>query len=268
MCSVRASKPLEFLVLINRRHTIALLSAVSALALSGGVHAAEGDTHDQAKLMTSPATNGVPEHPLGAETAPVTMIEYASPTCPHCAAFSNDVLPQIISQYVDTGKVRLIIRPFLRNVIDAVIFMLADAAGPENFHNVLETYFRTQTTWAVAEKPKEALLAVAKQLGFTEESFDAALTKQDLYNAMEAMKTEAIETFDLEGTPTFYINGKQLTGSKTFEQLAAEIDPLVPADFQPTVPAEANAMAAEPVAPAEGSNMMAAEPVTPAPAGY
>ena len=128
----------------------------------------------------------------------------------------------------------------------------------------------------MAEKPRDALLVVAKQLGFTDESFDAALTNQALYNGMEAMKTEALETFDLEGTPTFYVNGKQLTGDKTLEQLAAEIDPLVPADFKPTTPAEARRRSAEPtpwrpsqcdgaepVAPAE-PNAMAAEPVTPA----
>ena len=107
----------------------------------------------------------------GRETAPVTVIEYASPTCPHCAAFSNNVYPAFKAAYVDTGKVKFIVRPFLRNVLDAVVFMLADAAGPDNYHNVVETFFRTQTTWAVAEKPRDALLAIAKQLGFTDESF-------------------------------------------------------------------------------------------------
>jgi protein-disulfide isomerase len=263
---------------LNRRDTIVLLSAAaSALALTGGAHAAEGDTHDVAKLMASAETNAVPDHPIGSDTAPVTVIEYASPTCPHCAAFSNNVLPAFKTAYIDTGKVKLIIRPFLRNVLDAVVFMLADAGGAENYHNILETFFRTQTKWAVAEKPRDALLEVAKQLGFTDASFDAALTNQALYNGMEAMKTEALETFDLEGTPTFYVNGKQLTGDKTLVQLAEVIDPLIPADFKPTAPAEAsttpaadpapadsNAMAAEPVAPAAEPNAMAAEPATPA----
>ena len=235
---------------INRRDTIVLLSAATALALGGAAHAAEGDQHDAARLLAAASGHGITDHVTGSETAPVTLIEYASPTCPHCAAFHNNVYPEFKAQYIDTGKVKFIVRPFLRNVLDAVVFMLADAAGPENYHNVIETYFRTQTTWAVAEKPKDALLAVAKQLGFTEASFDAALTNQTLYTAMEAMKTEALGTFDLEGTPTFYANGKQLTGDKTLEQLAAAIDPLVPADFQPTALVEPNAMAAEPVTPA------------------
>ena len=242
---------------ISRRDTLVLLSAASALALSGaGVSAAEGDRHDQALLLSS--TQGLTDHVIGSETAPVTVIEYASPTCPHCATFHNDVYPAFKTQYIDTGKVRFIVRPFLRNVQDAVVFMVAEAGGPENFHNIIETYFRTQSQWAVAEKPGNALRAIAKQLGFTDETFNAALTNQPLYNAMEAMKTEALKTFDLEGTPTFYVNGKQLTGDKTLVQLAAEIDPLVPADFVPVAATEPNAMAAEP-------NAMAAEPVTPAP---
>src|SRR5688572_16861623 len=263
MCSVRAPNR-SFLVQINRRDTIVLLSAATALALGGGAHAAEGDQHDAAKLLAAASGHGMTDHAIGSETAPVTVIEYASPTCPHCAAFHNNVYPAFKAQYIDTGKVKFIVRPFLRNVLDAVVFMLAEAAGPENFHNVIETFFRTQTQWVVAEKPKDALLAVAKQLGFTEETFDDALTNQDLYNSMEAMKTEALGTFDLGGTPNFYANGKQLTGDKTLEQLSAAIDPLVPAGFQPTAAAEPNAMAAEPVAPAETTNMMAGEPVTPA----
>jgi hypothetical protein len=131
----------------------------------------------------------------------------------------------------------------------------------------------------VAEKPRDALLAVAMQLGFTAETFDKALTNQALYEGMEKMKTEALGVFDLEGTPTFYVNGKQLTGDKTLEQLAAEIDPLIPADFKPKpaseasstptdpAPAETNAMAAEPAVPAADTNAMSAEPsATPAPA--
>jgi protein-disulfide isomerase len=256
---VRARQNLEFLVQINRRDTIILLSAASALAMAGGVHAAEGDQHDAAKLLAAAAAHGLTDHVVGSATAPVTVIEYASPTCPHCAAFHNNVYPQFKADYIDTGKVLFIVRPFIRYVLDAVVFMLAEAAGPEGYHNVIETFFRTQTQWAVAEKPKDAMLAIAKQLGFTEETFDAALTNQALYQGMETMKTEALETYDLSGTPTFYINGKQLTGDKTLAQLAEVIDPLVPANFQPTAPADAAA-----TAPAETTNMMAAEPVAPA----
>jgi predicted DsbA family dithiol-disulfide isomerase len=166
----------------------------------------------------------------------VTLIEYASPTCPHCAAFSNNVLPVLKSTYIDTGKVKFILRPFLRNILDAVVFMLAEAAGPENFHNVISTYFKTQNTWELSDKPKDAMLAVATQLGFTAESFDNALTNQALFDGMEAMREQALNDFKVEGTPTFYVNGKQLTGEQSFEQLAAEIEPLLPEGMRGATP--------------------------------
>lgn len=215
----------------TRRDTLVLGAAASVLSLCGiGVaSAAEGDMIDVARLM-APA-GGVADHVQGSESAPVTVIEYASPTCPHCATFSNEVLPALVEQYVNTGKIKLIVRPFVRNVLDAAVFMLAEAAGPTNFHNVLSTYFRTQNDWATSETPRDAIFEIATQLGFGQETFDAALTDQELFTGMEALREQALDEFGLSGTPTFYVNGKTLTGNKTLEQLAAEIDPLVPADF-------------------------------------
>lgn len=242
---------------ITRRNMLVLLSATSVLALgSAGVFAAEGDTYDQAKLLAAAADKGLTDHVLGSETAPVTLIEYASPSCPHCAAFSNDVFPILKAQYIDTGKVKFILRPFVRNILDVAIFMVAEAAGAENYYNVVETYFRTQLQWAdPSKKPKDEMMKIAQQLGFTDATFDAALTNQALYTALDDAKNDALETFKLEGTPTFYVNGKQLTGEKTLEQLAAEIDPLIPADFVPT-------QAATPVAPAPATTTTPAAPAT------
>jgi predicted DsbA family dithiol-disulfide isomerase len=203
---------------------------------------------DVAKLM-APA-GGLADHVQGSDTAPVTVIEYASPTCPHCAAFSNNVKPAFVEAYVDTGKVKYIARPFVRNVLDAAVFMLAEASGPTNYHNVISSYFRTQTDWATSEAPRDAILQIAMQLGFTQETFDAALTNQELFTGMEALREQALNEFGLAGTPTFYVNGKTLSGDKTLEQLAAEIDPLVPADFVPTAPAAAVPAPADAMAPA------------------
>ena len=229
-------------MIFTRRDTM-ILAASAAIASASGLTPAlaqEGTTKDVAAL----ANVALPDRPVGSETAPVTVIEYASPTCPHCAAFHNNVYPAFKTEYIDTGKVRFILRPFVRNVLDAVVFMLAEAAGEEMYHEILATYFRTQDQWGVSDKPRDALLAIAKQLGFTDQSFESALTNQALFDAMEQMREQALNEFKLEGTPTFYVNGRQLTGDKSLEQLSAEIDPLVPADFAPTGPAgEADAMA-------------------------
>jgi protein-disulfide isomerase len=236
LCSVPSEIP-EIIVNLTRRDTLILAASATIASYYGlgSAAAQEGTTKDVGKL----ATVALPDRPLGSETAPVTVIEYASPTCPHCASFHNDVYPGFKAEYIDTGKVKFVLRPFVRNVLDAVVFMLAEAAGAEQYHSTIETFFKTQDQWFTSETPRDAILAIAKQLGFTDASFDAALTNQELFAMMETMREQALNEFNLEGTPTFYVNGKQLTGDKTLEQLKAEIDPLVPADFQPTAPATA-----------------------------
>lgn len=226
MLRLRQTK-LENDVKLTRRSALSLTAAAATMGFAGlpQALAADGDTHNVADLMN---VTGVPDRPLGDPDAPVTVIEYASPTCPHCARFHNEVYPEFKELYIDTGKVQFVLRPFVRNVLDAVVFMLAEAAGEDAYHSVVDTYFDTYDTWAASSAPRDAILDVALQLGFTEESFEAALTNQELFQGMEAAREQALEQFDLTGTPTFYINGKQLSGEKTVEQLAAEIDPLLP----------------------------------------
>ena len=237
----------------TRRTTLVLGAAATIAVLGGAVPAlaADGDMQDVAKLMSP---DGMADKPLGSPDAKVTLIEYASPTCPHCAIFHNETYPAFKTTYVDSGKVLFVLRPFVRNVLDAVVFMLAEAAGAEKYYDVVATYFRTQNDWAASSTPRDAMLGIAKQLGFTEESFEAALTNQELFTGMEKMRDQAMNQFGLTGTPTFYLNGKQLTGDKTLEQLAAEINPLLPADQVPTLPPASGAPApagesSSPVAP-------------------
>ncbi|MEO8757278.1 MAG: thioredoxin domain-containing protein [Devosia sp.] len=250
---------------LTRRETLTLAAAATVAGVAGFpslAAAKDGDVVDLLKLM---APNGIPDKVEGNAAAKVTFIEYASPTCPHCALFSNTVLPPFKDKYVTTGKVKFILRPFARNTMDAAIFMLAEAAAksvdtqaapstdpsapstepaapmpadPANpsgysqaaiaaYENVIATFFKTQGTWGVSDKPLDAVKAVAFQLGFTEDTFQAALKNQDLFKAVETMRDQALNDFGLEGTPTFYLNGKTLTGEKTLEQLDAEIAPLL-----------------------------------------
>ena len=253
---------------LTRRDTLTLAAAATAAGLAGMpsfAFAKEGDVIDLLKLM---APAGIPDKVLGNPDAKVTVIEYASPTCPHCALFSNDVLPAFKEKYVTPGQVKFIIRPFARNTLDAAIFMLAEHAAKsvdggaapaptdpsapsaessaeppapadpsnpsglsqaaiETYDNVLSTFFKTQQEWGTSNDPLTALKAVATQLGFSDAAFNEALTNQELFNGIDAMRNQALNDFGLEGTPTFYINGKQLTGEKTLEQLSTEIDPLL-----------------------------------------
>lgn len=257
---------------LTRRETLTLAAAATVAGVAGFpvlALAKDGDVIDQLKLM---APAGIPDKVSGDPAAKVTFIEYASPTCPHCALFSNTVLGPFEDKYVKTGKVKFILRPFARNTLDAAIFMLAEAAAiaangsatpapssdasraasseasasssapppadPSNpsgyspaaiaaYENVIATFFKTQGTWAVSDKPLDAVKAVAFQLGFAEESFQTALKNQDFFNKIQTMRDQALNDFGLEGTPTFYLNGKQMTGEKTLDQLSEAIDPLL-----------------------------------------
>ena len=249
---------------LTRRDTLSLAAAATVAGAAGFPSLAlakDGDVVDPLKLMNP---KGIPDKVDGDPAAKVTLIEYASPTCPHCALFSNTVLEPFKEKYVKTGKVKFILRPFARNTMDAAIFMLAEAAAksvdaqsapaadasassaassapaaaPNNpsgysaaaiaaYENVISTFFKTQNTWGVSDKPLDAVKAVAFQLGFNDDTFNAALKNQDFFNAVETMRDQAINDFGLEGTPTFYVNGKTMSGEKTMEQLDAEITPLL-----------------------------------------
>lgn len=213
---------------ITRRDALFLGAAASAASLYGLSPAlgANGDVYDVALLMKP---DGLADRAiLGAKDAPVTVIEYAAPTCPHCAAFQEQTYPAFKREYIEMGKVRYILRPFILNVLDAVVFMLAYSTKDDaSFHNVIETYFAQQAKWARSKTPRDAILTIALQLGFTEESFNKALTNKELFTGIQKLREQALKDFDLTGTPTFYINGKMLTGDQSIEQMAAAIDPLL-----------------------------------------
>lgn len=216
----------------NRRNILIGSGAAVVAAAAGtgasflfGASAALAQQFDQAKLM-APA-GGIADHPLGPVDAKVTVIEYLSPSCSHCAVFALTIFPQIKSEYIDTNKIQFIPRPYTRNVLDAVVFMLAEAAGAAKYHDVVHTFFKTQDQWLQSSTPNEAIFTIAQQLGFTKESFDAALTNQELFAGLEKMRDQALDEFKLQGTPTFYVNGKMVSGGYSFDVLKAEIDPLL-----------------------------------------
>lgn len=217
----------------NRRNILIGAGATAVAAMAGGTALLVGqaapalaaDSFDLAKML-EPA-GGVADHPLGSPDNKVVLIEYLSPTCPHCKDFALNQFPALKTEYIDTNKIKFIPRPFVRNVQDAVVFMLAEAAGPELYHSVVDTYFKTYDQWVYAEKPSDAIFTIAQQFGFTRETFDAALTNQTLFTGLEAVRDQASNDYKLQGTPTFYLNGTMYTGAYTSDGLKAAIDPLL-----------------------------------------
>ena len=166
--------------------------------------------------------------PLGEKTqgdpkAPVSLIEYAAVTCPHCAEFFMHQYPEIKSKYIDTGKVHFIFREFPLNALDMAGFMLARCAGDDKYFPIVDTLFEKQKEWVV-QKPLEPLMAIAKQAGFTKESFESCLTNHQVEDGLKWVRERASGKFGVSGTPTFFINGKRYTGNPTAADLGKQID--------------------------------------------
>jgi len=164
------------------------------------------------------------ERVLGRDDAPVTIIEYSSMTCGHCANFHNTTFPELKSRFIDTGKVRYILREFPLDPLAAGAFMLAHCAGEGKFFPMIEILFQKQKEWVV-QKPIEPLLAIAKQTGFTEESFNACLQDQKLLENIEAVRARASEKLGVNSTPTFFINGRIQRGAISIEEFEKLITP-------------------------------------------
>jgi protein-disulfide isomerase len=168
--------------------------------------------------------NPLGEMALGDAQAPVTIIEYASMTCPHCAHFSTTTFPELKKRYIDTGKVRFIFREFPLDQLAAAGFILARCAGPDKYFPLIETLFASQRDWVV-QRPLPPLVAIAKQAGLTQEAFEACLANQQLLEGIEKVRSEASEKFGVQSTPTFFINGKLLSGDLSIEDMEKQITP-------------------------------------------
>ena len=161
---------------------------------------------------------------LGSDKAPVTVIEYASMTCPHCAHFATTTFPELQKRYIDTGKVRFIFREFPLDALAAAGFMLARCAGSDKFMPIVETLFAKQAEWIVKE-PVPPLKQIAKQFGLTEDDFNQCLANQKLLDDIQTVRNHAVDKLGVNSTPTFFINGKKLVGDVSIDQMAKEIDP-------------------------------------------
>ncbi len=172
----------------------------------------------------------LPDLTLGAADAKVTGVEYASMTCPHCAHFANEIFDDFKKKYIDTGKVRYVFREFPLDNLAAAVSMLARCGGSDKAIPLVETFYAKQQDWAFASgSPVPKLFDIAKQAGFTQESFDKCLTDQKLLDQITAQRTRASDTFGVNATPTFFINGKRLQEAPSMEAFDKVIEPLLAA---------------------------------------
>ncbi|AZV23077.1 MULTISPECIES: DsbA family protein [Mesorhizobium] len=180
-------------------------------------------TVDMAELMKPGA---LPDKQLGKDDAKVTIVEYASMTCPHCAHFAETTFPDLKTKYIDTGKARYILREFPFDPSAEAGFMLARCAK-DNYYPMVDVLFRQQANWAGVQNTKDALLQISKLAGFTQESFEACLTDQKLLDDVRSVQKRGANEFKVDSTPTFFINGKTYKGAMSIEEMSAIIDPLL-----------------------------------------
>lgn len=177
--------------------------------------------------VTPPAASGelmVPgplgDMALGDPKAPNVVIEYASMTCSHCRQFNEDVFPEFKKQYIDTGKVYYIFRDYPLDPVATSAIMLAHCAPKERFFALVDLLFDQQSNWAFVPDPKTALQTLVKQAGFTQDSFNACLTNQQILDGVNSEKNRAEKEFGVKATPTFFINGEKRSGEQKLADFA------------------------------------------------
>jgi protein-disulfide isomerase len=135
--------------------------------------------------------------------------------------------PQLKSRYIDTGKVRFVLREFPLDPLATAGFMLARCDGNDKYYPVTDLLFDQQRNWAFTDKPLDALRSMMRQAGFSQEKFDACLKDQKLYDAVNAVKNRGMEQFRVDSTPTFFINGQRHPGSMSIDELEKIIKPVL-----------------------------------------
>ncbi|MCE3256245.1 MAG: Protein-disulfide isomerase [Nitrobacter vulgaris] len=202
---------------------LAAFVGLSPLRLIGEAMAQSATATDVAKPVS------LPDMALGPKDAAVTITEYASMTCPHCARFAEDVFSKIKTDYIDTNKVRYVFREFPLDIKAAAGAMLARCIAKDDagkYFAVIDTLFKSQDTWT-GSNTTESLKLIGKQTGLTGDEVESCLKDQALLDKIAADQKYANEVLKVNSTPTFFINGDMVKGEIAFEDFKKKIDPLL-----------------------------------------
>ncbi len=202
-----------------------MLAGWLAIGVLGGFSSVSAE-----EPAATPAASGVftGEIVLGKAEAPVTIIEYASMTCPHCANFHTKILPALKEKYIDTGKVKLFFREFPLDGVALRASMLARCGGEAKAHPLIDILFKQQAVWATSEDPLAALARVARLGGMSQAAFDACMADEALMKQLVQSRQDGSEKYDIKGTPSFIIDGKTHDGDMEIEDFDKILQPLLP----------------------------------------
>jgi protein-disulfide isomerase len=216
------------LILTRRAFTAALsLTGLGLLAGLSPLRLITGAMAQSAADVAKPVS--LPDMALGPANATVTVTEFASMTCPHCAAFTEKVFPKIKSEYIDSGKIRFVFREFPLDVKAAAGSMLARCIAKDDaskYFAVVDMLFRQQNDW-VLKNTTETLIRIGKQAGLSQQQVEACLKDQALLDKIAADQKYANEVLKVNSTPTFFINGEMVKGEQSFEEFDKRIKSLL-----------------------------------------
>jgi protein-disulfide isomerase len=170
----------------------------------------------------------VSERVLGDPDAPVTIIEYSSLTCPHCAAFHAGTLPAIKERFIETGQAKIVYRdfPLDQNALNAAV--IAHCAGDDRYFAFLEAMFASQDRWARSSNPTESLLQLAGLGGMPREQAEACLADDAMLDAVLQTRLDGQAEFNIASTPSFIINGQMVSGNRSIDEFATVIEAALP----------------------------------------
>jgi protein-disulfide isomerase len=206
---------------MNRR-TFNTGLAATALAVASGMAAlpALAQSFDMEEFHKAPE---IGDKTLGPADAKVTIVEYASATCPHCATFHTTTLQELKKEFIDTGKVRFISREFPLDDLALAAFMIARCVPDDKYFPMLDTIYETQKTWA-GQNARAELLKMAKLAGLSEADFDKCLKDEALAKGILAIREDGAKKYGVDATPTLYINGKKMEGERDIEAFRKAIE--------------------------------------------
>ena len=183
--------------------TLAVFGLVASL--SGGLSSARG--------ADGPAAPGPDDRVLGRADAPVTIIEYASFTCPHCAEFDRVTLPEVKKNWIDTGKAKLVYRDFPLDGVALKASVMTRCAPPDRFYSYVDTLFQSQDGWARSRDPEDALSHIAKLGGMSDDQFKSCMKDEKLSDSIADGAMKAQKEYGVNSTPTFFVNGTKVVGA-------------------------------------------------------
>ena len=216
------------MILTRRAFTAAL--SLTGLGLLSGFSPLRLIADAMAQSAADVAKPGsLPDMALGPANAAVTITEYASMTCQHCAAFTEQVSPKIKSEYIDTNKIRFVFREFPLDIKAAAGSMLARCIAKDDagkYFAVVDMLFRQQNEW-VLKNTTETLIRIGKQAGLSQQQVEDCLKDQALLDKIAADQKYAAEVLKVDSTPTFFINGEKVKGEQSFEEFSKRINSLL-----------------------------------------